>query len=87
MVVIDLIGPPSCDNRSTRNLSLQRYTLMLERHRIVEVERKRSLILITTQVIKCVSLEGEIVSTTMVTGEGTNLIDHHHHISVMFENY
>ena len=27
-------------------------------------------------VVKCVSLEGEIVSTTMVTGEGTNPIDH-----------
>ena len=41
----------------------------------------------TTHVVKCVSLEGEIVSATMVTGEGTNLIDHNHQISVMLENY
>ena len=57
---------------------------MLERHeyRIVEVERERPLILIliTTQVVKCVSLEGEIVSLT-------NLIDHNHQILVMLENY
>ena len=27
------------------------------------------------------------MSTTMVTGEGTTLIDHHHQISVKLENY
>ena len=27
------------------------------------------------------------MSTTMVTGEGTNLIDHNHQIPVMLENY
>ena len=41
----------------------------------------------TTQVVKCVSLEGEIESTTMVIGEGTSLTDHNHQISVMLENY
>ena len=49
--------------------------------------RRVPLVLNTTQVVKCVCLEGEIVSTTMVTGEGTNLIDHNHQISVMLENY
>ena len=51
---------------------------LLERRRIVEVERDKPLILITTQVVKCVSLEGEIVSTTMVIGKGTNLIYHNY---------
>ena len=45
---------------------------MLERHRIVEIERERPLILITTHAVKCVSLEGEIVSTMVVAGGGTN---------------
>ena len=31
------------------------------------------------------SLEEEVVSTTIVMGEGTNLIDHNHQISVMRE--
>ena len=56
-------------------------------YRIVEVERERPLILITAQVVKCVSLKGEIVSTTMVTGGRTNLIDHNHQISVMLKYY
>ena len=55
--------------------------------RSISSDLHRTLILITTQVVKCVSLEGEIVSSTMVPGEGTNLIDHNHQILVMLENY
>ena len=55
--------------------------------RIVGVERDKPLILITTQIIKCKcleGLEGKIVSTTMVTGEGTNL-DHWYVVMIQYD--